>query len=104
MLLNVLVVIYLDIVNDLIIMQGMVEVKFQLIIIDSNGNIYMLIVFDNGKWSMVILYLLEGKFIIMSVDVIGNWSDDVFFDIMKEVFVILLFLDLDSGMVGDNIM
>ncbi|EFS9149530.1 Ig-like domain repeat protein [Salmonella enterica] len=97
------VVTYSDIVNDLIIMQGTAEAKSQLIITDSNGNTYTLTVPDNGKWSMAIPYPSEGKFTITSVDAIGNRSDDVSLDIMKEVPVISLSPDSDSGTVGDNI-
>ncbi|ECJ8139489.1 Ig-like domain repeat protein [Salmonella enterica] len=100
---NAPVVTYSDIVNDLIIMQGTAEAKSQLIITDSNGNTYTLTVPDNGKWSMAIPYPSEGKFIITSVDAIGNRSDDVSLDIMKEVPVISLSPDSDSGTVGDNI-
>ncbi|EAO0542438.1 TPA: non-fimbrial adhesin SiiE [Salmonella enterica] len=100
---NAPVVTYSDIVNDLIIMQGTAEAKSQLIITDSNGNIYTLTVPDNGKWSMAIPYPSEGKFTITSVDAIGNRSDDVPLDIMKEVPVISLSPDSDSGTVGDNI-
>ncbi|EDQ8963304.1 Ig-like domain repeat protein [Salmonella enterica] len=100
---NAPVVTYSDIVNDLIIMQGTAEAKFQLIITDSNGNTYTLTVPDNGKWSMAIPYPSEGKFTITSVDAIGNRSDDVPLDIMKEVPVISLSPDSDSGTVGDNI-
>ncbi|EAA5599794.1 Ig-like domain repeat protein [Salmonella enterica subsp. enterica] len=100
---NAPVVTYSDIVNDLIIMQGTAEAKSQLIITDSNGNIYTLTVPDNGKWSMAIPYPSEGKFTITSVDAIGNRSDDVSLDIMKEVPVISLSPDSDSGTVGDNI-
>ncbi|EJX0924684.1 non-fimbrial adhesin SiiE [Salmonella enterica] len=100
---NALVVTYSDIVNDLIIMQGTAEAKSQLIITDSNGNTYTLTVPDNGKWSMAIPYPSEGKFTITSVDAIGNRSDDVSLDIMKEVPVISLSPDSDSGTVGDNI-
>ncbi len=100
---NAPVVTYSDIVNDLIIMQGTAEAKSQLIITDSNGNTYMLTVPDNGKWSMAIPYPSEGKFTITSVDAIGNRSDDVPLDIMKEVPVISLSPDSDSGTVGDNI-
>ncbi|EGU0525696.1 Ig-like domain repeat protein [Salmonella enterica] len=100
---NAPVVTYSDIVNDLIIMQGTAEAKSQLIITDSNGNTYTLTVPDNGKWSMAIPYPSEGKFTITSVDAIGNRSDDVPLDIMKEVPVISLSPDLDSGTVGDNI-
>ncbi|ELF9830427.1 non-fimbrial adhesin SiiE [Salmonella enterica] len=101
--LNAPVVTYSDIVNDLIIMQGTAEAKSQLIITDSNGNTYTLTVPDNGKWSMAIPYPSEGKFTITSVDAIGNRSDDVSLDIMKEVPVISLSPDSDSGTVGDNI-
>ncbi|EGX6616086.1 Ig-like domain repeat protein [Salmonella enterica] len=97
------VVTYSDIVNDLIIMQGTAEAKSQLIITDSNGNTYTLTVPDNGKWSMAIPYPSEGKFTITSVDAIGNRSDDVPLDIMKETPVISLSPDSDSGTVGDNI-
>ncbi|EBC5719379.1 Ig-like domain repeat protein [Salmonella enterica] len=100
---NAPVVTYSDIVNDLIIMQGTAEAKSQLIITDSEGNTYMLTVPDNGKWSMAIPYPSEGKFTITSVDAIGNRSDDVPLDIMKEVPVISLSPDSDSGTVGDNI-
>ncbi|MDJ8176110.1 non-fimbrial adhesin SiiE [Salmonella enterica] len=100
---NAPVVTYSDIVNDLIIMQGAAEAKSQLIITDSNGNTYTLTVPDNGKWSMAIPYPSEGKFTITSVDAIGNRSDDVPLDIMKEVPVISLSPDSDSGTVGDNI-
>ncbi|PDN09115.1 Ig-like domain repeat protein [Salmonella enterica subsp. enterica serovar Essen] len=100
---NAPVVTYSDIVNDLIIMQGTAEAKSQLIITDSNGNTYTLTVPDNGKWSMAIPYPSEGKFTITSVDTIGNRSDDVPLDIMKEVPVISLSPDSDSGTVGDNI-
>ncbi|EBA6683236.1 Ig-like domain repeat protein [Salmonella enterica] len=100
---NAPVVTYSDIVNDLIIMQGTSEAKSQLIITDSNGNTYTLTVPDNGKWSMAIPYPSEGKFTITSVDAIGNRSDDVPLDIMKEVPVISLSPDSDSGTVGDNI-
>ncbi|HFW0550638.1 TPA: non-fimbrial adhesin SiiE [Salmonella enterica subsp. enterica serovar Saintpaul] len=100
---NAPVVTYSDIVNDLIIMQGTAEAKSQLIITDSNGNTYTLTVPDNGKWSMAIPYPSEGKFTITSVDAIGNRSDDVPLDIMKEVPVISLSPDSDSGTVGDNI-
>ncbi|EGJ8976397.1 Ig-like domain repeat protein [Salmonella enterica] len=100
---NAPVVTYSDIVNDLIIMQGTAEAKSQLIITDSNGNTYTLTVPDNGKWSMAIPYPSEGKFTITSVDAIGNRSDDVSLDIMKEVPVISLSPDSDSGTVGDNI-
>ncbi|EFS6605282.1 Ig-like domain repeat protein [Salmonella enterica] len=100
---NAPVVTYSDIVNDLIIMQGTAEAKYQLIITDSNGNTYTLTVPDNGKWSMAIPYPSEGKFTITSVDAIGNRSDDVSLDIMKEVPVISLSPDSDSGTVGDNI-
>ncbi|HGB9170921.1 TPA: non-fimbrial adhesin SiiE [Salmonella enterica subsp. enterica serovar Java] len=100
---NAPVVTYSDIVNDLIIMQGTAEAKSQLIITDSEGNTYTLTVPDNGKWSMAIPYPSEGKFTITSVDAIGNRSDDVPLDIMKEVPVISLSPDSDSGMVGDNI-
>ncbi|EBZ4086507.1 Ig-like domain repeat protein [Salmonella enterica subsp. enterica serovar Infantis] len=100
---NAPVVTYSDIVNDLIIMQGMAEAKSQLIITDSNGNTYTLTVPDNGKWSMAIPYPSEGKFTITSVDAIGNRSDDVPLDIMKETPVISLSPDSDSGTVGDNI-
>ncbi|ENP8162124.1 non-fimbrial adhesin SiiE [Salmonella enterica] len=101
--LNAPVVTYSDIVNDLIIMQGTAEAKSQLIITDSEGNTYTLTVPDNGKWSMAIPYPSEGKFTITSVDAIGNRSDDVPLDIMKEVPVISLSPDSDSGTVGDNI-
>ncbi|MCY5080865.1 non-fimbrial adhesin SiiE [Salmonella enterica subsp. enterica serovar 1,4,[5],12:i:-] len=101
---NAPVVTYSDIVNDLIIMQGTAEAKSQLIITDSEGNTYTLTVPDNGKWSMAIPYPSEGKFTITSVDAIGNRSDDVPLDIMKEVPVISLSPDSDSGTVGDNIM
>ncbi|ECM3180099.1 Ig-like domain repeat protein [Salmonella enterica subsp. enterica serovar Newport] len=100
---NAPVVTYSDIVNDLIIMQGTAEAKSQLIITDSNGNTYTLTVPDNGKWSMAIPYPSEGNFTITSVDAIGNRSDDVSLDIMKEVPVISLSPDSDSGTVGDNI-
>ncbi|EGJ4076606.1 Ig-like domain repeat protein [Salmonella enterica] len=100
---NAPVVTYSDIVNDLIIMQGTAEAKSQLIITDSNGNTYTLTVPDNGKWSMAIPYPSEGEFTITSVDAIGNRSDDVSLDIMKEVPVISLSPDSDSGTVGDNI-
>ncbi|EDD6723426.1 TPA: non-fimbrial adhesin SiiE [Salmonella enterica] len=100
---NAPVVTYSDIVNDLIIMQGTAEAKSQLIITDSNGSTYTLTVPDNGKWSMAIPYPSEGKFTITSVDAIGNRSDDVSLDIMKEVPVISLSPDSDSGTVGDNI-
>ncbi|ENH4138094.1 non-fimbrial adhesin SiiE, partial [Salmonella enterica] len=100
---NAPVVTYSDIVNDLIIMQGTAEAKSQLIITDSNGNTYTLTVPDNGKWSMAIPYPSEGKFTITSVDAIGNRSDDVPLDIMKEVPVISLSPDSDSGTAGDNI-
>ncbi|EOT0993890.1 non-fimbrial adhesin SiiE [Salmonella enterica subsp. enterica serovar Bareilly] len=100
---NAPVVTYSDIVNDLIIMQGTAEAKSQLIITDSNGNTYTLTVPDNGKWSMAIPYPSEGKFTITSVDAIGNRSDDVSLDIMKEVPVISLSPDSDSGTVSDNI-
>ncbi|EBE4795093.1 Ig-like domain repeat protein [Salmonella enterica] len=100
---NAPVVTYSDIVNDLIIMQGTAEAKSQLIITDSNGNTYTLTVPDNGKWSMAIPYPSEGKFTITSVDAIGNRSDDISLDIMKEVPVISLSPDSDSGTVGDNI-
>ncbi|EAT2186680.1 Ig-like domain repeat protein [Salmonella enterica] len=100
---NAPVVTYSDIVNDLIIMQGTAEAKSQLIITDSNGNTYTLTVPDNGKWSMAIPYPSEGKFTITSVDTIGNRSDDVPLDIMKETPVISLSVDSDSGTVGDNI-
>ncbi|EBJ6266895.1 Ig-like domain repeat protein [Salmonella enterica] len=100
---NAPVVTYSDIVNDLIIMQGAAEAKSQLIITDSNGNTYTLTVPDNGKWSMAIPYPSEGKFTITSVDAIGNRSDDVPLDIMKETPVISLSPDSDSGTVGDNI-
>ncbi|HAF0488913.1 TPA: Ig-like domain repeat protein [Salmonella enterica subsp. enterica serovar Newport] len=100
---NAPVVTYSDIVNDLIIMQGTAEAKSQLIITDSNGNTYTLTVPDNGKWSMAIPYPSEGKFTITSVDAIGNRSDDVPLDIMKEVPVISLSPDSDSGTVGDDI-
>ncbi|EBJ7500448.1 Ig-like domain repeat protein [Salmonella enterica] len=100
---NAPVVTYSDIVNDLIIMQGTAEAKSQLIITDSNGNTYTLTVPDNGEWSMAIPYPSEGKFTITSVDAIGNRSDDVSLDIMKEVPVISLSPDSDSGTVGDNI-
>ncbi|EEY3113961.1 Ig-like domain repeat protein [Salmonella enterica] len=100
---NAPVVTYSDIVNDLIIMQGTAEAKSQLIITDSEGNTYTLTVPDNGKWSMAIPYPSEGKFTITSVDAIGNRSDDVPLDIMKEVPVISLSPDSDSSTVGDNI-
>lgn len=100
---NAPVVTYSDIVNDLIIMQGSAEAKSQLIITDSNGNTYTLTVPDNGKWSMAIPYPSEGKFTITSVDAIGNRSDDVPLDIMKETPVISLSPDSDSGTAGDNI-
>ncbi|EDT7955478.1 Ig-like domain repeat protein [Salmonella enterica subsp. enterica serovar Java] len=100
---NAPVVTYSDIVNDLIIMQGTAKAKSQLIITDSEGNTYTLTVPDNGKWSMAIPYPSEGKFTITSVDAIGNRSDDVPLDIMKEVPVISLSPDSDSGTVGDNI-
>ncbi|EAT7440971.1 Ig-like domain repeat protein [Salmonella enterica] len=100
---NAPVATYSDIVNDLIIMQGTAEAKSQLIITDSNGNTYTLTVPDNGKWSMAIPYPSEGKFTITSVDAIGNRSDDVPLDIMKETPVISLSPDSDSGTVGDNI-
>ncbi|ENL0670301.1 non-fimbrial adhesin SiiE [Salmonella enterica] len=100
---NAPVVTYSDIVNDLIIMQGTAEAKSQLIITDSNGNTYTLTVPDNGKWSMAIPYPSEGKFTITSVDAIGNRSDDVPLDIMKETPVISLSPDSESGTVGDNI-
>ncbi|EDW1157705.1 Ig-like domain repeat protein [Salmonella enterica subsp. enterica] len=100
---NAPVVTYSDIVNDLIIMQGTAEAKSQLIITDSNGNTYTLTVPDNGKWSMAIPYPSEGKFTITSVDAIGNRSDDVPLDIMKETPVISLSPDSDSGTVGGNI-
>ncbi|HGJ2263771.1 TPA: non-fimbrial adhesin SiiE, partial [Salmonella enterica subsp. enterica serovar Orion] len=100
---NAPVVTYSDIVNDLIIMQGAAEAKSQLIITDSNGNTYTLTVPDNGKWSMAIPYPSEGKFTITSVDAIGNRSDDVSLDIMKETPVISLSPDSDSGTAGDNI-
>ncbi|HHA3454168.1 TPA: non-fimbrial adhesin SiiE [Salmonella enterica subsp. enterica serovar Potsdam] len=100
---NAPVVTYSDIVNDLIIMQGTAEAKSQLIITDSNGNTYTLTVPDNGKWSMAIPYPSEGKFAITSVDAIGNRSDDVPLDIMKETPVISLSPDSDSGTAGDNI-
>ncbi|EBQ5983921.1 Ig-like domain repeat protein, partial [Salmonella enterica subsp. houtenae serovar Houten] len=97
------VVNYSDIVNDLIIMRGTAEAKSQLIITDSEGNTYTLTVPDNGNWSMAIPYPSEGKFTITSVDAIGNRSDDVPLDIMKETPVISLSVDSDSGTVGDNI-
>ncbi|EAO3935170.1 Ig-like domain repeat protein [Salmonella enterica subsp. enterica serovar Braenderup] len=100
---NAPVVTYSDIVNDLIIMQGTAEAKSQLIITDSNGNTYTLTVPDNGKWSMAIPYPSEGKFTITSVDAIGNRSDDVPLNIMKETPVISLSPDSDSGTAGDNI-
>ncbi|EIT2488405.1 Ig-like domain repeat protein [Salmonella enterica subsp. enterica serovar Derby] len=100
---NAPVVTYSDIVNDLIIMQGTAEAKSQLIITDSNGNTYTLTVPDNVKWSMAIPYPSEGKFTITSVDAIGNRSDDVPLDIMKETPVISLSPDSDSGTAGDNI-
>ncbi|MBJ2502211.1 Ig-like domain repeat protein [Salmonella enterica subsp. enterica serovar Derby] len=100
---NAPVVTYSYIVNDLIIMQGTAEAKSQLIITDSNGNTYTLTVPDNGKWSMAIPYPSEGKFTITSVDAIGNRSDDVPLDIMKETPVISLSPDSDSGTAGDNI-
>ncbi|WP_254518545.1 hypothetical protein, partial [Salmonella enterica] len=56
-----------------------------------------------GKWSMAIPYPSEGKFTIKSVDAIGNRRDDVSLDIMKEVPVISLYPDSDSGTVGDKI-
>lgn len=52
---------------------------------------------------MAIPYPSEGKFTITSVDAIGNRSDDVPLDIMKETPVISLSPDSDSGTVGDNI-
>ncbi|MGC7987485.1 Ig-like domain-containing protein [Salmonella enterica] len=100
---NAPVVTYSDIVNDLIIMQGTAEAKSQLIITDSNGNSYTLTVPDNGNWSMAIPYPSEGKFTITSVDAIGNRSDDVPLDIMKDVPVISLAVDSDGNIVGDNI-
>ncbi len=48
-------------------------------------------------------YPSEGKFTITSVDAIGNRSDDVPLDIMKETPVISLSPDSDSGTAGDNI-
>ncbi|EEO0293379.1 Ig-like domain repeat protein [Salmonella enterica] len=97
------VVNYSDIVNDLIIMRGTAEAKSQLIITDSEGNTYTLTVPDNGNWSMAIPYPSEGKFTITSVDAIGNKSDVVSLDIMKEIPVVSLSVDSDSGTVGDNI-
>ncbi|EBU4087671.1 hypothetical protein CWF84_16045, partial [Salmonella enterica] len=97
------VVTYTDIVNNLIIMQGTAEAKSQLIITDSDGNTYTLTVPDNGNWSMAIPYPSEGKFTITSVDTIGNRSDDVSLDIMKEIPVISLSADSGSDAVGGNI-
>ncbi|EDV3051263.1 Ig-like domain repeat protein, partial [Salmonella enterica subsp. enterica] len=97
------IVTYTDIVNNLVIMKGTAEAKSQIIITDSEGNTYVLTVPDNGKWSMAIPYPSEGKFTITSVDTIGNRSDDVPLDIMKETPVISLSPDSDSGTVGDNI-
>ncbi|WP_079778408.1 Ig-like domain-containing protein [Salmonella bongori] len=97
------VVTYSDIVNDLIIMQGKAEAKSQLIITDSEGNTYTLTVPDNGNWSTAIPYPSEGKFTITSVDAMGNKSDVVSLDIMKDVPVISLAVDSDSNIVGDNI-
>ncbi|HCL5252348.1 TPA: Ig-like domain repeat protein, partial [Salmonella enterica] len=97
------VVNYSDVVNDLIIMQGTAEAKSQLIIADSEGNTYTLTVPENGNWSMAIPYPSEGKFTITSVDTIGNKSDVIPLDIMKEIPVISLSVDSDSGTVGDNI-
>ncbi|HAB1660553.1 TPA_asm: Ig-like domain repeat protein [Salmonella bongori] len=97
------VVTYSDIVNDLIIMQGTAEAKSQLIITDSEGNTYTLTVPDNGNWSTAIPYPSEGKFTITSVDAMGNKSDVVSLDIMKDVPVISLAVDSDSNIVGDNI-
>ncbi|ELD1909296.1 Ig-like domain repeat protein, partial [Salmonella enterica] len=97
------VVNYSDVVNDLIIMRGTAEAKSQLIITDSEGNTYTLTVPDNGNWSMAIPYPSEGKFTITSVDAIGNKSDVVSLDIMKEIPVVSLSVDSDSGTVGDNI-
>ncbi|SUI04656.1 Large repetitive protein [Salmonella enterica subsp. indica] len=97
------VVTYTDIVNNLVIMKGTAEAKSQIIITDSEGNTYALTVPDNGNWSMAIPYPSEGKFTITSVDTIGNRSDDVPLDIMKETPVISLSVDSDTGTVGDNI-
>ncbi|HCL5258450.1 TPA: Ig-like domain repeat protein, partial [Salmonella enterica] len=97
------VVTYTDIVNNLIIMKGTAEAKSQIIITDSDGNTYSLMVPDNGEWSMAIPYPSEGKFTITSVDTIGNRSEDVSLDMMKEVPVISLSLDSDGGAEGDNI-
>ncbi|ECG8591719.1 Ig domain protein [Salmonella enterica subsp. salamae] len=97
------VVTYTDIVNNLIIMKGTAEAKSQIIITDSEGNTYSLTVPDNGNWSTAIPYPSEGKFTITSVDKIGNRSDDVPLDIMKEVPVVSLSVDSDMGAVGDNI-
>ncbi len=97
------VVNYSDVVNDLIIMRGTAEAKSQLIITDSEGNTYTLTVPDNGNWSMAIPYPSEGKFTITSMDAIGNKSDVVSLDIMKEIPVVSLSVDSDSGTVGDNI-
>ncbi|EAP1584193.1 Ig-like domain repeat protein [Salmonella enterica] len=94
---------YSDIVDDLVIMKGTGEAKSKLTITDSEGNIYTLTVPDNGNWSMAIPYPSEGKFTISSTDRIGNTSDVVSVDLIKEIPTISLVVDSNSGSKDDNI-
>ncbi|EAW1320584.1 Ig-like domain repeat protein, partial [Salmonella enterica subsp. diarizonae] len=94
---------YSDIVDDLVIMKGTGEAKSKLTITDSEGNIYTLTVPDNGNWSMAIPYPSEGKFTISSTDRIGNTSDVVSVDLIKEIPTISLAVDSNSGSKDDNI-
>ncbi|KSB79703.1 hypothetical protein LFZ51_00300 [Salmonella enterica subsp. arizonae serovar 63:g,z51:- str. So 20/20] len=94
---------YSDIVDDLVIMKGTGEAKSKLTITDSEGNIYTLTVPDNGNWSMAIPYPSEGIFTISSTDRIGNTSDVVSVDLIREIPTISLAVDSNSGSKNDNI-
>ncbi|EBJ1202397.1 Ig-like domain repeat protein [Salmonella enterica] len=94
---------YSDIVDDLVIMKGTGEAKSKLTITDSEGNIYTLTVPDNGNWSMAIPYPSEGIFTISSTDRIGNTSDIVSVDLIREIPTISLAVDSNSGSKNDNI-